>query len=85
MSFGYAKKLSLKVWQTNVDVQKIDSSALKILEMVIAYFWVKDKATRPKFFQKIFFIADNKYEVILGMFFLKLSNVNMSFDENTFT
>ena len=49
--------------------------------MVIIDFQVEDKASRPRFFQEIFLVADTKFEVILGMFFLKISNANMSFDE----
>ena len=38
MNPGYTKKLGLKIWKTNIKAQKIDSSALKIFEMVIANF-----------------------------------------------
>ena len=47
MSFSYAKKLDLKVWQTNIGAQKINSSALEIFKMVIADFQMKDKISRP--------------------------------------
>ena len=51
--------------------------------MVIADLQVKDKVGRPRFFQEIFLVADTKFEVILGMLFLKLSNANMSFGKGT--
>ena len=47
--------------------------------MIIADFQVEDKANRPRFFQDIFLVANTKFEVILGMLFLKLNNANMSF------
>ena len=47
--------------------------------MVVVDFQVEDKANRPRFFQKVFIIADTKFKVILGMFFLKFSNADMSF------
>ena len=51
--------------------------------MVIADFQVEDKGGRPKFFQKTFLVTDTKFEVVLGMPFLKLSNADVSFGEGT--
>ena len=53
--------------------------------MVIADFQVEDKANRPRFFQETFLVADTKFEVILGMPFLKISNADVSFGEGTLT
>ena len=53
--------------------------------MVIADFQVENKASRPRFFQEIFLVADTKFEVILGMFFLKISNADVSFGEKILT
>ena len=63
----------------------IDGSVLKIFEMVIADFQIKDKDGSPRFFQKTFLMANTKFEVVLGMLFLKISNVDMSFDKKTLT
>ena len=49
--------------------------------MVIANFQVEDKGGKPRFFKEIFLVADAKFEVILEMLFLKISNINMSFDK----
>ena len=46
---------------------------------------MEDKGGRPRFFQKTFLVADTKFEVILGMPFLKLSNADVSFGEETLT
>ena len=81
MSPAYAKRLGLKTWKTNVGAQKIDGSALETFGMVIADFQVEDKSGRPRFFQEIFLVADTKFEVILGMPFLKISNANVAFGE----
>ena len=51
--------------------------------MVIAEFWMEDKACRPRFFQETFLVTDTKFEVIIRMLFLKISNANISFDEET--
>ena len=46
--------------------------------MVIVDFSIKDKISRPRVFQETFLIVDIKFEVIIGMFFLKISNMDMS-------
>ena len=83
ISPGYAKKLGFKVWQTNIEAPKINSFDLKIFEIVIADFQIENKISRPKFFQKTFLVANTKYEVALGMLFLKFNSVNMSFGKKT--
>ena len=44
--------------------------------MMIADFQMKDKANKPRFFQKIFLVADIKFE---------FGNVDISFNEETLT
>ena len=85
ISPAYAKKLGFKTQKTNVGAQKIDGSTLETFGMVIANFQVEDKGGRPRFFQKIFLVANTKFEVILGIRFLKISNVNVLFSERTLT
>ena len=81
----YIEKLSFKTRKINVKTQKIDGSVLEIFRMVIADFQVENKGSRPKFFQKTFLVADIKFEVILGLLFLKISNADMSFGKKTLT
>ena len=69
--------------KTNVGAQKIDGSVLETFGMVIADFQVEDKGGKPRFFQKTFLVADTKFEVILGMLFLKISNADMTFGKRT--
>ena len=83
MSSTYIEKLDLSTQKTNVGAQKIVSSALETFGMVIANFHVEDKGGRSRFFRKTFLVADTKFEVILGMFFLKISNADMSFGKKT--
>ena len=85
MSPAYAKRLGLKTRKTNVGAQKIDGSALETFGMVIADFQVEDKGGRPRFFQETFLVANTKFEVVLGMPFLKISNANIAFGEGTLT
>ena len=85
MSPAYAKSLGLKTWKINVGAQKIDGSALKTFEIVIVDFQVEDKNGRPRFFQGTFLVADTKFEIVLGMLVLKISNANIAFGEGTLT
>ena len=85
MNPTFARKLGLNTRKTNVGVQKIDGSTLETFEMVIADSQVDDKGSRPKFFQETFLVTDTKFEVMLGMLFLKHSNANISFGERTLT
>ena len=85
MSSAYVEKLDLKTWKIIIGVQKIDGSALETFGMVIANFHLENKGGRPRFFQEIFLVTNTKFGVILGMLFLKLSNVDMLFRERTLT
>ena len=42
---------------------------------------MKNKTSRPRFFQKTFLIANIKFEIILKMLFLKISNADVLFNE----
>ena len=85
MSLFYAEKLGFKTWKTSVGAHKIDGSALETFEMVIANFQMEDKSGRSRFFLETLLVANTKFEVILGMLFLKLSNADISFNEKTLT
>ena len=78
-----ARKLGFHIQKTNIRAQKIDSSAFKTFGMVIADFQGEDKFGRPRFFQKIFLGTDARFKMILGMFFLKIINADVSFGEGT--
>lgn len=47
---AYTAKLYLKVYPTDIRAQKIDGSTLKIFEMVLASFQIKDKLSKAYFF-----------------------------------
>ena len=81
MNPAYAKRLDLNTRKINVGAQKINGSALEIFGIVIANFQIEDKGGRSRFFQETFLVADTKFEMILEMSFLKLSNTNVSFGE----
>ena len=81
MNPDYTQKLGLKIQKDIVETKKIDGSTLETFEIVIINFQVENKASRSRFFQKTFLVANIKFEVILEMLFLKISNVNILFNE----
>ena len=81
MNPAYAKKLGLRVRQTNVGAQKIDGSHLETFGMVIASFSLQDKLGKVRFFQETFLVADTQIKVVLGMPFLTLGNAVIRFAE----
>ena len=81
MNPAYAKKLRLRIGQTDVGAQKIDRSHLNTFGMVIADFSLQDKLRKIRFFQETFLIADTRMEIVLGMLFLTLSNADIPFVE----
>ena len=83
MNPNFAQKLGLKILKINIKTQKIDGFALETFGMVIPDFQVEDKANRPRLFQEVFLKTDTKFEMILVMFFLKISNADVLFGEKT--
>ena len=81
MNPAYAKKLGLRVKQTDLGAQKIDGSHLDIFGIVIAGFSLQNKLEKVRFFQETFLVADTRIEVVLGMLFLTLCNANIRFTE----
>ena len=81
----FVQKLDFHIQKTNVKAQKINDSTFETFKIVITNFQVEDKGDKPRFFQEIFLFADIKFEVILGMLFLKISNANVAFNERILT
>ena len=79
MNLEFIRKLGLKVQKTNIGAQKINGSALETFKIEIADLQMEDKVGKPRFFQETFLMANTKFEMILGMLFLKLSNADMLF------
>ena len=85
MNPAFAQKLGLYIQKTNVGAQKIESFALEIFGIVIADLEIEDKTSKSRFFQETFLVADIKFEAVLGMLFLKISNADVSFNKRTLT
>ena len=85
MNLNFIQKLVFYVQKTCFRAQKNDCSILEIFKIVIVDFQIEDNIHRSRFFQKTFLVANTKFEVILKMLFLKLSNADVLFDEKIFT
>ena len=77
ISLAYVAKLGLNIQKTDTRTQKIDSSILDIFGMVLADFQVKDKLNKIWFFQETFLVVNIMLEVIIGIAFLTLRNVDI--------
>ena len=82
---AYTKKLGLRIWKTNVKVQKIDGSSLNTFGIVIAGFQIEDKLERVRFFQETFLVADIRMDIVFGIPFFTLSNADLWFAEKKLT
>ena len=76
---AFAHQLGLTIWKTNIGTQKIDGTTLETYGMVVSTFFVSKKDSRKRFFEKSFLLADVKPEIVLGMFFLIMSNADIDF------
>lgn len=83
MTFIYIIQISLTYRLINVNVQKIDSSVLKIYKMVIARFFLQNKLRRAWFFEKTFLLANTSMKMVLGRHFLSISKINIQFDDKS--
>ncbi len=76
MTPTYVKKLGCTNWKTSVGAQKINDSPLETDGMVSASFLLQDRLERVRFFEETFLLVDTSIEMVLGMFFLALSNAD---------
>ena len=79
MSQAFAHQLGLIIWKTIVEAQKIDDTTLETYGMVIFIFFISDKDSKERFFEENFLLADVKPEIVLGMSFLPMSNIDVDF------
>ena len=47
--------------------------------MVVSIFFMADKDDKERFFEKSFLLADVKPDIVLGMLFLIMSNIDIDF------
>lgn len=79
MKPNFAKKLCFYVWKTNIGVQKMNDSRLKIFGKVIDFFLVDNIDGKSRFFEKTFLLVDISINITFEMSFLILNNVKINF------
>ena len=79
MNLAFASWLGLKIWKTNVEVQKINETILEIYRMVVSIFSMSDTDSKERFFEESFLLTEIKAEIVLGMPFLTISNADVNF------
>ena len=79
MSQVFVYQLGLKIWKTNVKVQKIDNTTLETHGIVVFTFSMLNKDSRERIFEKSFLLADVKPNIVLKMPFLTISNADVDF------
>lgn len=81
MSQTFAHQLDLKVWKTNIEAQKVDSTTLETYKIVVSTFSVLDKDGRKRLFENRFLLADVKPDIVLAILFLAMSNTDIDFQD----
>ena len=75
----FAEKLGFMVQTINICAQKIDGTIFETYGLVVADFSITDQADRIKFFEETFLVANISLDVVLGMRFFILNNVDVDF------
>ena len=75
----FVKQLGFSIKPIDIEVQKINDNTLNTYGIVVAAFWVTNKANQVKFCEKTFLIVNVSLEVILEIYFLSLSSANIEF------
>ncbi len=75
----FASQLELKIWKINVEVQKIDDTIFKTYEIVISIFSLSGKDSKERFFKESFLLVNIKPNIVLGILFLIISNIDINF------
>ncbi len=79
MSQAFVQQLGFKICKTNIGAQKINGTTLKTYGIVVSTFSVLDKDGKERFFEESFLLANVKPDIVLGIPFLTMSNVDINF------
>ena len=61
-------------------LKKIDDTTLNTnIKMVVSNFFILNKDNKVRFFEKSFLLANIKPNVVFGILFLTISNININF------
>ena len=79
MSQVFAYQLGLTIQKTNIRTQKINGTTQKTYKMVVSIFFMLNKDSKERFFEKSFLLTDIKPKIVLGMLFQTMSNADIDF------
>lgn len=79
ISQAFTYSLGLKIQKTSIGVQKINGTTLGTYKMAISIFSILDKDSRERFFKKSFLLANVQPDVLLGIFYLAMSNADIDY------
>ena len=85
VTLAHATQLCPRLQKSNNGAEKFDNSLLETYNMIMTAFQVLDKLGHSWFFQKTFLLVDISIEVVLGILFLALNNVNIWFTKKKLT
>lgn len=79
MSQVFAFQLDLKIQKTNIGAPKIDDATLKTYEIIVPTYSILNKDDKVRFFEKSFLLANIKLNIVFGIHFLTINNVDIDF------
>lgn len=79
MTSTYIVKLGLRSRPTNVNTEKIDGLVLKTHGIISARILLQNSQRKIRFFKETFLLDDINIEVVLGICFLVICNVDVEF------
>ena len=79
MRQAFASQLGFRIQKTNIGVKKIDDTTLETYRIVVSTFSISNKYGKERFFKESFLLTDINPDVVFGIFFLTISNVNIDF------
>ncbi len=75
----FAHQLGHKIQKTNIRAQKIDDTTLETYKIIVSTFSILDKDGRERIFEESFQLTDMNLDIVFGMSFLIMSNVDIDF------
>lgn len=79
MTPTYTAKLGFTTQKTSIKAQNINGLALEIYGMLLTKFSIQDSLRKVQFFKKTFLLTNTNIELILGIPFLFLNNIDIEF------
>lgn len=79
MSSVFAFQLGLKIHKTSIGAQKTDDIIVNTNQIIVSTFSMLNKDDRVRFFKNNLLLTNVKRDIVIEIFFLTMSNVNINF------